>query len=260
MKAPYATGKTSDPATFNPKLLNTTQWMESISALGANIAILTAKHGCGFLLWPSKSTMPNGNPYGYNVGAKGAAIQHDVLREFVNSANAFGIGFGFYYSIMKSFYLCHSLSGTNSCEEEVLPNQHNVSDSQYKDIVTQQVTELWTEYGNLTEIWVDSPLGGFGDLMVKLQPQAVGTPANPTGWCGTESGHPSHDVGGGPIWNTGGGFHGAPNGTQWIPKFCDPQLFQEHVWFWYYSYLVSPRCSHADTNFCTPCMHIVPNF
>ena len=30
--------------------------------------------------------------------------------------------------------------------------------------------------------------------MVQLQPQAVGTPRNPTGWCGTESGHPSHDV------------------------------------------------------------------
>jgi len=26
VKAPYATGMTKDPATFNPKLLNTTQW------------------------------------------------------------------------------------------------------------------------------------------------------------------------------------------------------------------------------------------
>ena len=44
VKAAYAAGKTSDPATFNPRLLNTTQWMESITGLGANIAILTAKH------------------------------------------------------------------------------------------------------------------------------------------------------------------------------------------------------------------------
>lgn len=232
VKAPYATGKTSDPATFNPVKLNTTQWMESITALGANIAILTAKHGCGFCLWPTSAKLPSGIPYGYNVGAKGAAVERDVLREFVDSANAAGVGYGFYYSIMKSFYLCHSFSGTNSCLESILPGQHNFSAEQYKAIVTEQVTELWTQYGNLTEIWVDSGSDGLGDLMAKLQPQAVGTPRNPTGWCGTESGHPTKDVGGGPVWSVGGGYHGDPNSSFWEPKFCDPQLFQEHVWFW----------------------------
>jgi alpha-L-fucosidase len=131
VKAPYATGKTSDPATFDPMLLNTTQWMESITALGANIAILTAKHGCGFCLWPTKATLPDGSPYGYSVGAEGAAIQRDVLQEFVDSANAAGVGYGFYYSIMKSFYLCHSFSGTNSCGQRVLPGQRNFTGEQY---------------------------------------------------------------------------------------------------------------------------------
>ena len=36
----------------------------------------------------------------------------------------------------------------------------------------QQVTELWTQYGNLTRIWVDSGTDGLDDLMIKLQPQA----------------------------------------------------------------------------------------
>ena len=112
VKAPYATGKTSDPATFNPRKLNTTQWFDSITALGANLAILTAKHGCGFLLWPTNSTLPDGSPYGYNVGGPGAAIETDVIGEFLASAKAAGVGYGFYYSIMKSFYLCHSFSGT----------------------------------------------------------------------------------------------------------------------------------------------------
>ena len=34
------------------------------------------------------------------------------------------------------------------------------------------------------------------------------------------------------MWSTGDGYHGDPNSLQWKPKFCDPQLFQEHVWFW----------------------------
>mmetsp|Transcript_3393 Transcript_3393/g.7325 ORF Transcript_3393/g.7325 Transcript_3393/m.7325 type:complete len:199 (+) Transcript_3393:172-768(+) len=53
-----ATGPTSDPGTFRPKLLNTTQWFDSINALGAKIAVLTAKHGCGFLLWPTNASLP----------------------------------------------------------------------------------------------------------------------------------------------------------------------------------------------------------
>lgn len=95
--------------------------MESVTGLGANIAILTAKHGCGFTLWPTKSKLPDGSPYGYSVGSTDhtGVFQRDVLREFVDAANRNGVGYGFYYSIMKSFYLCHSFSGTNSCEREV---------------------------------------------------------------------------------------------------------------------------------------------
>lgn len=155
-----------------------------------------------------------------------------MLQQFVDSAKAAGVGYGFYYSIMKSFFLCHSFSGTNSCMERVLPGQHNLTEAEYHRIATQHVTELWTQYGNLTEIWVDSGLGGLGELMVELQPQAVGTPGNPTQWCGTESGHPSRYVGPGDIWNMGGGHFGSPDGEGWVPKFCDPQLFQEHIWFW----------------------------
>ena len=47
--APYASGKTQDPTTFNPVKLNTTQWMDSITGLGANIAILTGRFFCFFL-------------------------------------------------------------------------------------------------------------------------------------------------------------------------------------------------------------------
>ena len=146
VKAPYATGKTSDPATFNPVKLNTTQWFDSINALGANIAVLTAKHGCGFGLWPTKTVLPDGSPYGYDVGAPNAAKlpvpNNDVLGSFVASAKANGVGYGFYYSIMKSFYLCHSFSGTNSCTKEGLKGQHNFTAEQYTQI--QASGNRWT--------------------------------------------------------------------------------------------------------------------
>ena len=36
-------------------------------ALGATEAVLTAKHGCGFYLWPTNVTLPNGTRYPYRV-------------------------------------------------------------------------------------------------------------------------------------------------------------------------------------------------
>lgn len=35
----------------------------------------------------------------------------------------------------------------------LLPGQVNVTDDQYNALVFQHVTELWTLFGNLTEIW-----------------------------------------------------------------------------------------------------------
>ena len=85
--APYADGPSRDPATFKPTALNTSQWMESVVGLGASIAVLTAKHGCGFLLWNTSTTLPNGDPYIYHVPA-----DYDVLRQFSDTMKAEGLG------------------------------------------------------------------------------------------------------------------------------------------------------------------------
>lgn len=57
----------SNPSSFAPAQLNTSQWVDSMVALGATEAVLTAKHGCGFYLWPTNVTLPNGTLYPYHV-------------------------------------------------------------------------------------------------------------------------------------------------------------------------------------------------
>ncbi len=118
---------------------------------------------------------------------------------------AAGLGHGFYYSTDNNYYL-------NRVHFEpagpVLPGQFNVTDDQYVAIQVAQLTELWTQFGNLTEIWFD---GGYGDalepyivpLLAKYQPNAVGfggygVMPSPARWCGTESGYPPY-----PMWSTG---------------------------------------------------------
>ena len=48
------------PNSFAPSRLNVSNWVESMLAIGATEAVLTAKHGCGFYLWPTNVTLPDG--------------------------------------------------------------------------------------------------------------------------------------------------------------------------------------------------------
>src|SRR5690606_26602116 len=53
-----------DPKTYNPKKLDTDQWIEAAVAAGAKYAIFTATHFNGFLQWQS-----NAYPYGLKQAA-----------------------------------------------------------------------------------------------------------------------------------------------------------------------------------------------
>jgi alpha-L-fucosidase len=77
---------------FNPKALNTDQWIEVAKEMGAKYAVLVVKHCSGICLWPSKASDYNikNNPYKNGEG--------DVFREFITSCKKFGIRPGVYYS------------------------------------------------------------------------------------------------------------------------------------------------------------------
>ena len=138
----------ANPSTFNPTKLDINNWVQSIKDLGAKHAIITVKHGCGFLLWPTDVRLPNGWPYGYDVAHTIGG--RNVLKEFVDAMKAEGLGYGFYYSLSNNFYLnVYHHSAHHS--ENILPGQHNVSQSEFEQISLKHLKELWSNYGNLTE-------------------------------------------------------------------------------------------------------------
>lgn len=233
-KASYAAGPTSDPATFNPAKLNISNWAASMLALGAKHAVLTAKHGCGHLLWPTHTPLPDGREYTYCVGKEASAIKHDVLKEFSDTMQQNGIGHGFYYSLTNNFYL--NVRSHQAQNGSVLPGQEKVTQEQFEAIALSQVSELWSQYGALTEIWFD---GGYtSDLKDKItallkskQPNAAafggyGVSPNPICWVGTESGAP-----GGEVWSTGTSGVGDANSSVYCPKTCDTTLQEQDHWF-----------------------------
>jgi hypothetical protein len=95
---------TSAVSTLAPSDLNTTQWAKILSDYGAKYAWADAKHGCGFLLFPTNTTLPGGIPYHYSVGGAGA-LGRDVVAEFRSACEAVNIKPGYYYSLKDNFFL-----------------------------------------------------------------------------------------------------------------------------------------------------------
>eukprot|EP00935_MAST-01C_sp_MAST-1C-sp1_P000852 g852.t1 len=241
---PVTGPKSSDPASFAPTALNVTQWIESMKALGVKEAVLTAKHGCGFLLWDTDTKLPDGSPYAYHVPK-----QLNVLQQFSTAMESAGLGHGFYYSLTNNFYL--NVQGHYvQHKRPLLPKQQNVSQAEFEAIALAQLTELWTSFGTLSEIWFD---GGYTTdmkaqlttLLQRRQAGAIGyngggISANPARWSKTEGDVPP---GGPDVWSTACGDvdwgagappEACPPGGQplYYPSGTDYTLQTGDVWFW----------------------------
>ncbi len=220
---------------FRPDRLDTDQWMEAAKALGARYAVLTAKHCCGFCLWPTDA-------YDYGVrqsswrGGKG-----DVVADFVRSCRKYGIKPGLYYSTAANGFMKVDNPGL------IAAPGGPVDQAGYTRICEQQLRELWSRYGELGEIWFDGSSvaveqGGpdIGSLLSELQPRAsVFQSANATiRWIGNEDG-----VAPDPCWATVSDVtavkdgvsaslgSGDPDGTIWLPGECDVPI-RRGQWGW----------------------------
>ena len=175
---------TPPPEAFNPDALSVDQWMEVAAAAGAKYAVMVAKHCSGFCLWPTKV-------HNYHIGNspyKGG--EGDLIREFMNACAKYGIKPGLYYSANYNSHL--------GASPERLRAGTKKNWTQYYEVVMAQLRELWTNYGQLFEIWFDGGVmpveeGGpdIAELLHKLQPEAVvfqGPPGAKTliRWVGNE--------------------------------------------------------------------------
>ena len=86
---------------FNPKNLDTDQWIRSAKAAGAKFAILTATHETGFALYQSDV-----NPYCLKA-VKWRNGKGDIVKDFVESCRKYDVKPGIYVGIRwNSFFWC----------------------------------------------------------------------------------------------------------------------------------------------------------
>lgn len=227
------------PHYFNPDKLNVDNWLQAAVAFGAKYAVLTAQHCSGFSMWPTDISDETGFNYTYSTRyAPFRGGGYDVVAEFIKSCRKYGVEPGIYYSLNENYYLNVGLGAVRNTS--LYPGQAKVSQELYGKIVLAQMRELWSNYGDLSEIWFDGGcnVAGTSDeiaaMLEELQPHAVYfggcAKQNNLRWVGTESGTPNY-----PIWSTSDGCNpgqGQPDGNTFCPAESDTRTQDVDQWFW----------------------------
>ena len=180
-----------DPKLFNPSDLDCRQWARVCKQAGMKGIIFTAKHHCGFCMWPSKYTeySVKNSPWKQGKG--------DVVRELADACKEEGLKFAVYLSPWDR-------------------NHADYGKPEYVTYFRNQLRELLTQYGDIFEVWFDGANGGDGwygganetrkidgktyyqwaetfRMIRELQPNAViwndGGDRGDLRWVGTEAGN-----------------------------------------------------------------------
>ena len=227
------------PHIFNPTQFDANQWAAVAAEVGMKELILTAKHHDGFSLWPSRYTEHSVRNSPWRDGAG------DIVAELFAASKDHGMKVGLYLSPWDRN---HADYGTPA----------------YLEYYRNQLRELLTDYGEVTEIWVDGANGGTGfygganeerridretyyewgetfALVKSLQPGTlIFSDGGPDiRWIGNE-----HGFAGETNWsmlNTDGVVIGAadqaylnsgdPNGRDWVIPLCDTSI--RPGWFYH---------------------------
>lgn len=154
------------PEIIRPQKLDVEQWVRSSAEMGAKYAVLVAKHGTGFALWPTAENDYCTRSLAWKNG------QGDICRDFIEACKKYNIRPGFYY--------CFHCNGYYDIDDALMKDYYSEKYQDYIRHAEAQAKELWTQYGDLFEIWFDGGLvpheeGGpnIRPMLEKYQPNAI---------------------------------------------------------------------------------------
>lgn len=234
---------------FNPSQLDTDQWIRSVKAMGAKIAIITATHESGFAIYQSDA-----NPYCMKV-LKWRNGKGDIVRDFVRSCRKYGVLPGVYIGIRWN-----SLLGVHDFMMPKDGSQFQANRQVFYNHMCEGMTkELMSRYGDLAIVWYDGDghgpeLGGPDILPIveKYQKNIIfyhNSQRADIRWGGSETGmvpypcwgtYPfpySHSKNQAIVFKCDNRLlkYGDANGAYYMPAMSDSPLRGykgRHEWFW----------------------------
>lgn len=117
-------------SSYNPTDLDPDQWVRTAKEAGFRYVLLVTKHHDGFCLWDSKYTT-------YDVAS--SPVKTDVVKAVSDACKKYGIQFAIYYSLWDR----HE------------PSYKDKDPQKYINYMLSQLTELFTNYGTIGELWLD---------------------------------------------------------------------------------------------------------
>jgi alpha-L-fucosidase len=201
----WGTGREQE-SVFNPAELDCRQWVRVLKDAGMTEVILTAKHHDGFCLWPSRFTEHSVKNSPWRDG------HGDVVRDLAEACREAGLRLGIYLSPADLNAMERGIYGQTEVKPRLIPTpvpgwtpkspyRKEGAWDEYNTYFLNQLFELLTEYGEISEVWFDgaNPRPGTGQkyayadwysLIRALQPKAVIFGKGPdVRWCGNEAGH-----------------------------------------------------------------------
>lgn len=134
-------------ATFNPVKFDADQWVAMAKDAGVKYIVFTAKHHEGFAMFQTKVSP-------YNI-IDATPFKRDPLRELSAACQKHGVKLGIYYSQTQDWYHPGGFVYKTGPWD---PVQTSAPFEDYLNKVSiPQITELLTNYGQVAELWWDTP-------------------------------------------------------------------------------------------------------
>jgi len=151
------------PTTFYPKQWDPYQLGLILKRAGAHYVVFTTKHHSGFCMWDTETT-------DFNV--MNTPYQQDVVKSYVDGMRKAGLAVGYYYS--PEDFIFSYRNGIKHINRVFKEKEYMPFKEKYKAHVENQITELFTNYGQIDVFFNDGNIYGFANPKVwELQPNCL---------------------------------------------------------------------------------------
>lgn len=236
-------------AIFNPTKLDCNQWAQAAKDANMSYGCLTTKHHSGFCIWNTKTT---------DYSIMNSPGKKDVVKEYADAFREKGLKVMLYYSILDTH---HKLRPGWIVPEHI-------------DMVKAQITELLTNYGEITALIIDGwdapwsrisyddvPFEEIYHLVKSIQPQCLVMDLNAAKY--PAEGMFYTDI---KSYEQGAGQHLAKESNQLPALSCLPI---NSSWFWKESFPTTPVKDPQKTvtdnivpfnqSYCNFILNVAPN-